>query len=358
MRVFNFGAGPATLPEQILLTAQQDGFNWRGLGMSVMEVSHRSPEFVELLEETRQLFFELLNIPNNYQVLFIGSPARFHFGTIPMNFLKNSADYVVSGTWSKMAAAEAAKLGKINIAGSNAENDYLCMPKKMSFNPDADYCYFTPNETLSGLKIPTLIDRPIQVPLIADMTSCLFSEPLNISDYAMIIAGAQKNLAPSGLSVAIINDAFLDTGAGGQLPSFFDYQLHAQKASNYATPPTFNIYMANLMLKWLKAQGGVSEIAAVNKQKASSLYQVIDELDFYQCPIAPEDRSEMNVIFRLKDETLNQQFLDEAKKEGLVALKGHRSVGGMRASIYNAMPLEGALKLADFMTNFVCRVID
>lgn len=356
MRVFNFGAGPATLPEALLTQAQSEGLDWQGLGMSVMEVSHRSPNFIALLEETESLMRTLLKIPNDYDVLFIGSPARFHFGCIALNFLKTKADYVVSGAWSKMAAEEAAKIGAVSIAASNEDSDYLKVPETYRFDETADYCYFTPNETLSGLSLSVLKNRPLSVPLIADMTSCILSEPLTITDYAMIIAGAQKNLAPSGLSVVIIKHSFLMQTLKNPLPSFFDYKVHAKHQSNYATPPTFNIYMANLMLKWVQSQGGVEALNLINKEKAALLYDCIDACDFYHSPIVTTDRSIMNVTFRLADETLNEDFLAQAQKKGLVALKGHRSIGGMRASIYNAMPLEGIKQLVVFMNNYKRKV--
>lgn len=356
MRVYNFGAGPATLPTEIINQAQSDGFNWLGLGMSVMEVSHRSVEFISLLEETERLMRELLVISDDYKVLFIGAPARFHFATIPLNFLKTKADYIVSGAWSKMAAAEAEKQGNINVVASNVNSDHLKAPCNYSFDETADYCYYTPNETLSGLYLSKLDKRPKNVPLIADMTSCLLSEPLNISDYSMIFAGAQKNLAPAGLSVVIIKQCFLESIDSKCLPAFLDYRVHAKNNSNYATPPTFNIYMANLMLKWLKSQGGITSVYACNMKKAALLYEAIDMSTFYYCPIEKSERSMMNVTFRLVDESFNQQFLKEAKVERLVALKGHRSVGGMRASIYNSMPVEGIKQLVQFMKVFESKI--
>ncbi len=352
MRVYNFGAGPATLPAEILIQAQAEFLEWQDLGMSVVEVSHRSSSFMALLDETIELLRELLQIPLSHDILLMGTPTRFHFGSIPLNFLKQQADYIVSGAWSKMAAEDAKKVGSINIAGSNEVDNYLLSPLNFNFNDNADYCYFTPNETLSGLKISTLPNRPKNVPLIADMTSCLLSESINIKDYAMIIAGVQKNLAPSGMSVVIVEKEFLSKNKLNSLPAFFDYRVHSKNSSNYATPPSFNIYMANLMLKWLKNQGGISQIEKINSAKSKLLYQTIDDSSFYDCPILKSQRSKVNVTFRLKDESLNQNFLEQAKKQGLVALKGHRSVGGMRASIYNAMPLEGVNKLNLFMKEF------
>lgn len=352
MRMFNFGAGPATLPEEILQIAQKECLDWQGLGMSVMEVSHRSPEFIALLEETTFLLKSLLKVPESHEVIWLGAPARFHFGAIPLNFMQSKADYIVSGTWSKLATLDAQKVGKVNIAATNAEQDFLAIPQHYDFNEDADYCYFTPNETLTGLKLGALTEKPKHVPLIADMTSCLLSEPINVADFAMIIAGSQKNLAPSGLSLAIIERNFLERQKKSALSTFFDYRVHLENASNYATPPTFNIYMANLMLKWLERQGGVEGIHRLNQQKAALLYQAIDNNPFYDCPVALSERSIMNVAFRLQDEALNTTFLEAAKQRNLVALKGHRSVGGMRASIYNAMPLEGVKQLSSFMFEF------
>ena len=358
MRVYNFGAGPATLPAEILVKAQSEFLEWQDQGMSVMEISHRSQAFLALLDETISLLRELLNIPKAYEVLLMGVPARFHFGGVPVNFLKQKADYIISGAWSKMAALDSNKVGSIHIAGSNEDDDYLIAPREYDFTDDADYCYFTPNETLSGLKLERFLNRPKHVPLIADMTSCLLSEVLNINDYAMIIAGVQKNLAPSGMSIAIIEKTFLNNIDSQDLPAFFDYRVHAKYNSNYATPPTFNIYMANLMLKWLKKQGGVSQIEKINNKKAQLLYKTIDDSSFYSCPISVSQRSKVNVTFSLKDESFNESFLKQAKKQGLVALKGHRSVGGMRASIYNAMPLDGVKKLISFMSDFAASKVN
>ncbi len=352
MRHYNFGAGPATLPEAILKQAQSELLNWQNTGMSVMEISHRSPEFLALLEDTRQSLRDLLAIPEDYHILLVGAPARFHFGTIPMSFLKTKADYIVSGNWSKMAAKEASVFGGVQLAGDNSDSNYLQLPQNYHFQDDADYCYFTPNETLTGLKISECPNRPKQVPLIADMTSCLLSEVIDVREYAMIIAGAQKNIAPSGLSIVIAQQDFLASKKQDPISAFFDYQVHADTESNYATPPTFNIYMANLMFKWLADQGGVSAIEQTNQEKAKLLYDFIDDSDDYDCPVDANGRSMMNVAFRLKDEAGNADFLAGAKKQGLVALKGHRSIGGMRASIYNAMPIEGVQKLLAYMKDY------
>ena len=351
MRALNFGAGPATLPETLLIQAKADLLDWQGQGMSVMEISHRSEAFMALLDELTERLKRLLKVPASYHVLWLGAPARFHFGAIPHNFLKSNADYIVSGTWSKLAMEDAKKYGEIRLAASNAESDFLAAPRDYQFNEGADYCYFTPNETLTGLYLRE-INSPQSVPLIADMTSCILSEPISVSDYAMIFAGAQKNLAPSGLSLAIISPEFLATKQGSHFASFFDYEAHAKNKSNYATPPTFNVYMANLMLKWLEDKGGIEKVHALNKKKAAMLYHLIDESNFYECQVNAENRSIMNVAFRLANESLNSEFLLQAKSQGLVALKGHRSFGGMRASIYNAMPYEGVEALTQFMSDF------
>jgi phosphoserine aminotransferase len=355
MRVYNFGAGPATLPEAVLMEAQENCLDWQGQGMSVMEISHRSPAFMALLEETTELMKSLLSVPDDYHVLWIGAPARFHFSAIPLNFLKRSADYVVTGTWSELAYKDGLKTQRARLAGSNQEQNYLQLPQQYDFDPDADYCFYTPNETLTGLKCEQFDKRPLHVPLIADMTSCILSEVINIKDFDMILAGSQKNLAPSGLSVVIVSAAFLETAEQEGLGAFMSYGVHAKHASNYATPPTFNIYIANLVLKWLQEQGGVAAIQSVNEQKAQLLYDLIDNSAFYRSPIQKDARSTMNVAFNLADETLEENFLKQAKQEGLAALKGHRSIGGMRASIYNAMPLAGVQKLCQFMEQFAAK---
>ncbi len=349
-RVYNFGAGPATLPESLLTEARDELLDWQGLGMSVMELSHRDKHFTDLLSEAEHDLRELLSIPKNYRVIFLGTPARFQFVMVAMNFLVNRADYLISGTWSKMAFNEATKIGSANLCASNADSNYLALPKGFEVSPLTDYLYYTPNETLTGLKINSLPDFGA-VPIVADMTSCILSEPVDVNNFGLIFAGSQKNIAPAGLSLVIVADSLLEKARTG-LPSYLDYRVHVKNGSNYATPPSFTVYMAYKMFKWLKAKGGVESMAKLNQEKASLLYQCIDEQDFYHCPIEKEARSMMNVAFRLADDTLNDKFLALAKQRGLVALKGHRSIGGMRASIYNAMPIEGVRLLCDFMKEF------
>ncbi len=350
MRAFNFGAGPATLPQAVLEKAQAELLNWQGEGMSVMEVSHRSKAFLALMEEAENNCRELLNVPNNYRILFLGFPARFQFSAIPLNFLKKQASYIVSGYWSKMAYDEAKRLGNIHLKASNKDDNFISMPSDINGDIDADYLYFTPNETLTGLAFHQE-PQVGQVPLVADMTSCLLSKPIDIERYAMIFAGAQKNIAPSGLTLVIVRDDFLDT-ANEDIATLCRYQIHAKNKSNYATPPTFNIYMANLVFSWLKQGGGLAAQYQRNQDKASALYEFIDGSDFYHAPIAKDHRSIMNVVFRLADESLNEAFLEAAKANNLLALKGHRAVGGMRASIYNAMTIEGVKTLISFMDDF------
>lgn len=352
MRVYNFGAGPATLPEPVLLQAQAALLDWQGLGVSVIEVSHRSAEFVALLEESIALLRELLAVPAQYEIILMGAPARFHFGAVPLNFLKGTADYVVSGYWSKLAFLEAQKVGQVRLAATNEHNGSLEAPINYDYHPQAAYCYFTPNETLSGLYLKAPPQAVPGVPWVADMTSCLLTEPIDVTQYGLIFAGAQKNLAPAGLSVVIVNKNWLMENQQATLPSFFNYAVHAESHSNYATPPIFNIYIANLVLRWVKEQGGVSELASLNQQKAALLYSFLDNHSFYHCPIPCLFRSKVNITFRLADEALNDLFIKQAKAQGLVALKGHRHMGGMRASLYNAMPIKGVKKLIQFMEEF------
>jgi phosphoserine aminotransferase len=340
MRPYNFGAGPATLPQPILEQAQAELLDWQGTGMSVMEIGHRTPAFKALLAETAELFGSLLSIPQTHCVLLCGFPARFQFSMIPMSFLKESADYLVTGIWSRLAYEEA-----------NRKKPVRQLKSVSTFDKNADYFYYTPNETISGYAHPVCPEVG-EVPLIADMTSCLLSAPLDVSPYDLIFAGAQKNIGPPGLTVVIARNSFLDRAKTG-LDTLCDYRTHRTYESNYATPPNFSIYMANLMCHWLKEQGGLVKMGELNHRKASILYEFIDNSDAYLTEVPHENRSMMNVVFTLGDESLTETFLAKAASKGLLGLKGHRAVGGVRASLYNAMPIEGVYALRDFMADFV-----
>jgi phosphoserine aminotransferase len=355
-RVYNFSAGPATLPDVILQTAREELLNWQNTGCSVMEIGHRTPEFTELLNRAESSLRSLLTIPDDYHVLFLGTPARSQFSMLPLNVLSStdSGAYLISGLWSKMAFEEAHRLKRAYSLADSAP--YLCTPK---FQPsmlqaDTAYLYYTPNETVHGVRYSTVPESGA-IPLVADMTSCLLTEPIRISDYGLIFAGAQKNIAPAGLTLVIIRGAFLKQVCPPQLPTCMDYRIHVQHASLYATPPTFQCYMADKMFDWIKAQGGVEALYQQNCQKAAKLYQAIDESSFYHAAVDPTSRSIVNVCFTLRRPDYQHEFLAEATKAGLYGLQGHRVVGGLRASLYNAMPMAGVDALIEFMETFATR---
>lgn len=353
-RGYNFGAGPATLPQAVMERAQAELLDWNGQGMSVMEISHRSEAFLTLLNQTEQDLRQLLAIPESYRVLFINGAARTQFSMIPMNFLAKEAraDYLVTGTWSKMAYQEAGKLAYANLVADGKGLNYLGVPEVSTWklSDEAAYFYYTPNETITGVAIERLPDI-VKVPVIVDMTSCLLSQPIDVSRYGLIFAGFQKNIGPAGMTVVIMREELL-TETPYPLPTMMDYRTYIESNSCYATPATFNCYMAGMMFQWLLSQGGLAAVERGNRRKAAKLYQYIDASDFYHCPVPSKDRSMMNVAFKLHDEALNTEFLTEAKAHQLLALKGHRSVGGMRASIYNAMPESGVDALLAFMVHF------
>lgn len=353
-RVYNFGAGPAILPEEILKQAQEELLNWRGTGMSIVETSVRAPSFMEMLAEAEQDLRDLLTIPEQYKVLFIAGPARAQFAMIPMNLShdKKTADYIDTGIWSYMASEEAKRYIKVNIVASSKESKYTYIPPKKDWqlNPDAAYVYYTANETINGVEFLEDPDTG-NIPLVSDMTSNLLSKPLDITKFGLIFAGAQKNIAPAGLTIVIVREDLI----GHPLPStptVYDYKIQADNKSLYNTACSFSCYMAGLMFRWLKKQGSLDAIYIRNRRKAEKLYQAIDESDFYINHIDPQCRSLMNVPFILPDETLTPEFLKQAKLNNLTALKGHRLLGGLRASIYNAMPEEGIDQLIAFMRNF------
>lgn len=353
--VYNFCAGPAMLPVPVMAKAQEELVNWQGLGVSVMELSHRSAEFIEVATAAEQDLRELLNIPDNYKVLFCHGGGRGQFSAVPMNLLPKgkSADYVVSGSWSKSAVAEAQHYGDINVVNVVEEINGVkrVMPSKdWALSKDAAYVHYCPNETVDGIE---MFDIPETngVPLVADMSSTILSRPIDLSKFGVIYAGAQKNIGPSGLTLVIIRDDLLGN-AHKTTPAVLDYTITAEKDSMFNTPPTYAWYLAGLVFKWLKGLGGVDAIEGKNIEKAQKLYQFIDQSEFYQNQISPVNRSRMNVPFWLADESLNKRFLEQAESQGLLALKGHRIVGGMRASIYNAMPVEGVEALITFMKKF------
>ncbi|MBD3656844.1 MULTISPECIES: 3-phosphoserine/phosphohydroxythreonine transaminase [Marinobacter] len=353
-RAYNFCAGPATLPESVLQQARDEMLDWRGTGMSVMEMSHRSDEFVEIAETAEKDLRELAGISDDYAVLFMQGGASSQFSTIPLNLLgdKTSADYVNTGIWSEKAIAEASRYGAVNVVASSAAQSFTTVPGQDTWNtdPGAAYLHYTPNETIGGLEFDFVPDSG-SVPLVADMSSTMLSRPVDVSKFGLIYAGAQKNIGPSGLVVVIIRKDLLGK-ARKETPTMMNYQVIADNDSMYNTPATYSWYLSGLVFKWLKEQGGVQAMGELNRRKASKLYGFIDASDFYANPIEPRFRSWMNVPFTLADDALNGEFLKGADARGLLNLKGHRSVGGMRASIYNAMPEAGVDALIDYMTKF------
>jgi len=352
---YNFCAGPAMLPSAVMKKAQSELINWQDLGCSVMELSHRSKAYMAIAEKAEADLRMLMDIPKNYHVLFMHGGGRGQFSAVPMNLLSNNgkADYVVTGSWSSAAAKEAANHGHINVIEpvrviNNVKS--ISPASTWQLSNDADYIHYCPNETVDGIEIFE-IPETNGVPLVADMSSTILSRTIDVSKFGLIYAGAQKNIGPSGLTIVIIRDDLLGR-AHKQTPSVFNYQFAAKNGSMYNTPPTFAWYLAGLVFEWLKASGGVKNIEKINLDKAQMLYQCIDNSEFYLNNIDSKNRSLMNVPFWLKDESLNRSFLAEAEEAGLLALEGHRSVGGMRASIYNAMPIEGVEALVRFMKSF------
>ncbi len=357
-QVFNFSSGPAMLPAEVLRRAEQELVNWRGLGTSVMEISHRSKEFIDMADESERDLRELLSIPDNYKVLFAHGGGRAQFAAVPLNLLgaSRSADYIDGGYWAHSAIDEAKKYCDPRVIDIKTRIDGLRGLKPMcewDLSPDSTYVHYCPNETIDGVAIdemPAFADRTV----VADYSSTLLSRPIDVSRYGVIYAGAQKNIGPAGLTLIIVREDLIGS-ARQELPSILDYQVLAKHDSMFNTPPTFAWYLSGLVFKWLLAQGGLVEMGKRNQAKADYLYNAIDQSDFYRNDVAPANRSQMNVPFLLADETLNALFLEESLAAGLHALKGHRVVGGMRASIYNAMPLAGVQALVDFMQDFARR---
>jgi phosphoserine aminotransferase len=355
-RVYNFSAGPSMLPLPVLEQAAEEMVNYRGTGMSVMEMSHRSKEFENIIETAEQDLRDLMAIPSNYKVLFLQGGGYLQFSMIPINLFCKSkeADFIITGSWAKNAAKEAEKLGKVNILASSAPDNFTYIPSREAYedkrNHDADYFYITYNNTIYGTRY-TEIPNTGRVPLVADLSSMILSEELDISKFGLVFAGAQKNIGPSGVTIVIIREDLIGL-APDNTPSMLDYKIHADAKSLFNTPPCYSIYMAGLTFKWIKEQGGVSAMEKRNKEKADLLYNAIDNSRLYSCPVAAKDRSLMNAVFVTGDEALDKKFIAEAKVHGLLNLGGHRSIGGMRASIYNAMPYEGVAALIDFMKDF------
>jgi len=354
MRVFNFAAGPATLPLPVLEQASREMTDWQGSGMSVMEVSHRSKAFVAVAEQAERDLRELMGIPANYNVLFVQGGATGQFTAIPLNLTtaESTVDYLNTGAWSKKAIGEAKRYCKVNVIADEAASNYSTVPAAEALRPTpgAAYLHYTPNETIGGVEFPYIPDAGA-APLVADMSSTILSRPIDVSRFGLIYAGAQKNIGPSGLVVVIVRDDLLGKARAGT-PPIWDYDAMAKEGSMLNTPPTFGIYMAGLIFQWLKRQGGLTVVGERNRSKAMRLYTAIDGSGYYRSPVAPDCRSWMNVPFTIPNPELEKTFCAEAAKVGLANLEGHRSVGGMRASIYNAMPVEGVDALIAFMADF------
>jgi phosphoserine aminotransferase len=353
-RVYNFSAGPSVLPVEVLQKAKNQILNYENSGMSVMEMSHRSKVYEEIIKGAEQKIRHLMNIPGNYKVLFLQGGASSQFSMIPMNLLRKSkeADYVDTGIWSTKAIQEAKRYGEIHVVASSKAENYNYIPelKHTSFHKDADYFHITTNNTIYGTRYTTLPETG-EVPLVADMSSNILSEVLDVSKFGLIYAGAQKNMGPAGVVLVIIREDLI--GHAMEItPTMFQYKIHADHDSMYNTPPTYGIYMCHLVFDWLESLGGIQAMQRINEEKARLLYDYLDDSKLFQGTVVPKDRSLMNVPFVTGDENLDHQFIKQAIQKGFVNLEGHRSVGGMRASIYNAMPVEGVLALVRFMKNF------
>ncbi len=350
-KVYNFSAGPSVLPRSVLEKAQKQFIDYNGCGMSVMEMSHRSTVFDEIINGTEKGLRDILNIPNNYKVLFIQGGASLQFAMVPLNLFKDnkSADFINTGLWSKKAIKEATKYGNVNVIASSEDKNFTYIPTDFNFSEKNDYVHITSNNTIYGTQYKTF--PKTTSPLIADMSSDIISREINVSDFGIIYAGAQKNIGPAGLCVVIIREDLIGE-IPSSVPTMLDYKTYSENNSMYNTPPTFGIYMAKLVFDWVKECGGIKSIEKNNQEKAKLLYDFLDDSNFYEGTAEKEHRSLMNIPFVLKDTDKTADFLKMAEENGLVNLKGHRSVGGARASIYNAMPIEGVKTLIEFMKNF------
>lgn len=354
MRVYNFSAGPAILPEEVLKRAADEMLEYGDSGQSVMEMSHRSKEYQAIIDSVEAKLREVMNIPDNYKVLFLQGGASSQFAMVPLNLMNKSgkADFVLTGQWATKAYQEASRYGECNVVASSKDKTFSYIPKldKSKFTPDADYFHICYNNTIYGTKFSELPDTG-DVPLVADMSSSILSEPVDVSKFGVIYAGAQKNMGPAGLTVVIIREDLIGN-ARDITPTMFNYKTHADNGSMYNTPPTYGIYILGLVLDWVKEKGGLEAMAKINAEKAAILYDFLDNSKMFKATVSGKDRSIMNVPFITGSEELDAKFVSEAKKAGLINIKGHRTVGGMRASIYNAMPKAGVEKLVEFMRKF------
>lgn len=353
-RVYNFSAGPAVLPEEVLKEAAEEMLDYRGTGMSVMEMSHRSKAFEEIIQDAEKTLRELMNIPDNYKVLFLQGGASQQFAMVPMNLMKNKvADYIVTGQWAKKAAAEAKIYGKVNILASSADKTFTYIPdmKDIKVSDDADYVYICHNNTIYGTTYHELPDVGDKV-LVADMSSDILSQPVDVTKYGLIFAGVQKNIGPAGMVVVIIREDLITEDVLENTPTMLRYKIHADNKSLYNTPPAYGIYICGKVFKWLKNKGGLEAMKKINEEKAAILYDYLDSSEMFKGTVVKKDRSLMNVPFVTGSDELDAKFVKEAKAAGFENIKGHRTVGGMRASIYNAMPTEGVKALVEFMKKF------
>lgn len=353
-KVYNFSAGPAVLPETVLQEAADEMLNYKNSGMSVMEISHRSALFQSIIDETKHDLKVLMNIPDDYEILFLQGGTSLQFSMIPMNFMRNrKADYIVTGYWANAAYKEAELFGDIHIAASSEDRDFTYIPdcSNLDISEDSDYLYMCENNTIYGTKFHSRPNSNGKI-LINDISSCFLSEPMNVSDYDMLFGGIQKNLGPAGLVIAIIRkDLISDTVLPGT-PTMLRYKTHADKGSMYNTPPTYNIYLVGKVIKWIQSLGGLEKMKQINEEKAAILYNYLDKSDMFYGLADKDSRSLMNVTFRANSEELNSAFVKAAAKNGIISIKGHRAIGGMRASLYNAMPIEGVKHLVKFMEEF------
>lgn len=357
-KILNFSAGPAMVPEEVLKQAQAEFLNWHDTGMSIMELGHRGPEFKEVAEQTEADLRELMTIPKNYHVFFLPGGATAQFAMVPLNLYgdKKTADYIDTGIWSKKAIDEAKRYGSANVAaGITYQNDLINIPTQDTWklHDDAAYLHYTPNETIEGIEFHW-VPEVGPVPLVADMSSMILSRPVDVTQYGVIYAGAQKNLGQAGVTIVIVREDLIKEPMP-HTPTLYSYKTHADHHSFYNTPPTFSWYLTGLVLKWMKQQGGVEKFYAMNQRKATKLYQFIDKDNFYINCIHPDCRSQMNVVFTLHDANLDKTFLTESAQAGLTNLRGHRVVGGMRASLYNAMSEQDVDRLVEFMADFAKR---
>ena len=358
--VYNFSAGPAVLPKEVLQEAADEMLDYHNSGMSVMEISHRTKLFQEIIDEAEADLRELLAIPDNYKVLFIQGGGHVQFSMVPMNIMKNgTADYIITGQWAKKACQEAQKYGEARIIASSADQNFSCIPdlSNLQIHEDADYVYICHNNTIYGTVYHELPETG-DIPLVADVSSSFLSAPLDVSKFGILWGGVQKNIGPAGLAIAIVREDLIREPYVKNTPVMLRYDTYANSGSLYNTPPVYNIYICGKVFKWLKKNGGLAEMEKRNQYKASLLYDYLDSTSFYQTPVAKKDRSMMNVTFVTNDAELDKLFVKEAEENGLMNLKGHRSVGGMRASLYNAMPVEGVLALIDFMKSFETKYSD